>query len=109
MKKLSILTLVFATIVVVLLTVSLDGNAQSEAKVRKIITEHNADFIRWFNTGQVDSLLSNYSEEACVLGQGCGKSFIREYYQSQMHIFKFEGLTISSVSVSKSIAVEKGR
>lgn len=109
MKKLSILTVVFATIVVVLLTVSLDGNAQSEARVSKIITEHNADFIRWFNTGQVDSLLSNYSEEACVLGQGCSKAFIREYYQTQMGFFKFEELTISTISVSKTIAMEKGR
>ena len=33
-------------------------------------SHHQSDFIRWFNTGQVDSLLSNYSEEACVLGQG---------------------------------------
>lgn len=109
MKKLSILTVAFAAIVLILLSVSMNGIAQSEAKVKKIITENNADFIRWFNTGQTDSLLSNYSEDACVLGEGCGKSFLRDYFESQMDIFQFEVLSISSISVSKSVAVETGR
>ena len=55
MKKLSILTLAFAAVVFILLSVCMDGNAQSETKVRKIITEANKDIVRWFNTGQVDS------------------------------------------------------
>jgi len=109
MKKLSILTVAIAAIVIILLSVSMDGFAQSEARVNKIITENNANFIRWFNTGQLDSLLSNYSEDACVMGQGCGKPFLRDYFEAQMDVYQFEELNISSLSVSKSVAVETGR
>ena len=101
--------MVFAAVVLGLLSICLDGSAQSEEKVRKIIEENNANYIRWFNSGQVDSLLMGYSEDACLLGQGCGIPFIRSFFLSQMELYKFEELTISSISVSKSIAVEKGR
>jgi transcriptional regulator with XRE-family HTH domain len=109
MKKLSILTLAFTAMVFVLLTVCLDGNAQSAKKVKKMINETNMNLVRWFNTGQVDSLISIYRDDACLLGDGCGKAFIREYYASQMDAYKFEELRATSVSVADSIAVEKGR
>ena len=108
-KKLSILTLAFAATVFILLTVCMDGNAQSEKKVRQLITEANKDLIRWFNTGQVDSLITLYSDDACLLGNGCGKSNIRDFYESQMHIYKFEELIATSISITDTIAVEKGR
>ena len=107
-KKLSILTLAFAATVFVLLTVCMDGNAQSEKKVRQLITEANKDLIRWFNTGQVDSLMTIYRDDACRLGIGCGKSNIRDFYESQMHIYKFEELIATSISITDTIAVEKG-
>ena len=109
MRKLSILTLAFAATVFILLTVCMDGNAQSEAKVKKIINETNANYIRWFNSGQVDSVLTIYSEDACLVGLGCGKEFIRKYLRTQVGIFSFEGMNVISISVSGSIAVEKGR
>ena len=109
MKKISILTLVFAAAVFVLLSVCMDGSAQSEAKVRKIISENNLNFQRWYNSGQVDSLLTLYREDACLVGQGCGRTYIREFYLSQMNFFRFEEVTVISVSVGDSIAVEKGR
>ncbi len=109
MKKLSILTLAFAATVFILLTVCMDGKAQSEAKVRKIITETNRDFVRWFNAGQVDSLMTIYRDDACLVGLGCGKSYIRDHYQYQMSLFKFEEMNAISISVGDSIAVEKGR
>ncbi len=109
MKKLSILTLAFAIMVLVLLSVCLDGNAQSEKKVRKMINEKNVEFVRWFNTGQVDSLMSNYWDDACSLGDGCGKSIIRKNFESQLNVIKFEQLRAVSITVADSIAVEKGR
>ena len=109
MKKLSYLTLFVAAMVVILLTVCMDGKAQSEDKVRKIISENNVTFVRWFNTGQVDSLMFLYRDDACLVGHGCGKSFIRDYYQTQMSVFKFEEMNAVSISVADSIAVERGR
>jgi len=109
MKKLSILTVVFAAVAMVLLMVCVDGNARSPKKVRQMINETNINIVRWFNTGQVDSIVSIYWDDACLLGDGCGKSFIRDSYRSQMDIIKFEQLGAVSISVADSIAVEKGR
>jgi len=109
MRKLSILSLAVAATVVVLLTVCIDGNAQSEKKVKQLINNTNKDIVRWFNSGQVDSLLTIYSDDACLVGIGCGKTIIRDHYKYQMSALKFEELSATSISVSKSIAVEKGR
>ena len=109
MRKLAILTPAFAAIVFLLLTVCIDGNAQSEKKVKQIINSYNKNIVRWFNSGQVDSLMTIYRDDACLVGIGCGKTIIREFYKSQMNAVKFEELKATSISVSKSIAVEKGR
>lgn len=109
MKKLSVLTLIFAAATFVLLAICIDGNAQSEKKVRKIIDENNRNLLRWFNAGEVDSLLTLYRDDACLVGEGCGKAVIRDFYQYQTSIVKFEELGAVSVSVADSIAVERGR
>jgi transcriptional regulator with XRE-family HTH domain len=109
MKKLSILTVIFAAAVLGLLSICMDGFAQSDVKVRKIITENNANYIRWFNSGQADSVLTLYAEDACMLGQGCGKEYLREYFRSGTGVFRFEEMNVISLSVSGKIAVEKGR
>ena len=64
MKKLSILSIVFAATAIVLLLVSINGNAQSVKKVRKLITEKNASYVSWFNSGNVDALMNNYWDDA---------------------------------------------
>jgi len=109
MKKLSILTVAVAATAIVLLTVCVDSNAQSAKKVRKMINAYSVDVVRWFNTGQIDSLVNTYWDDACVLGEECGKSFIRDQFKAQMGLFRFEELRAVSISVADSIAVEKGR
>ncbi len=109
MKKLSLLSVAVAVTGVILLAVCLDGKAQPASKVRKVIEASGDDFVRWFNTGQVDSLLTLYRDDACLLALGCGKELIRTFYESQMRSYRFEEFSIISVSVCDSIAVEKGR
>lgn len=109
MKKLSILSAVFAVTAIVLLAVCMDGNAQSSSKVEKIIRENGEKFTRWFNTGQIDSLMTLYSDDACLVAMGCGRAFIRDYYESQSQFLKFEEFSILSINVGGSVAVEKGR
>ena len=109
MKKLSILTLAFAAAALVLLGVCIDGNAQSEKKVKKIIEANSENLMQWFNAGDLDALMSLYSDDACLVGQGCGKAVFREYYGTQMRFFKFDELKAISISVADSIAVERGR
>lgn len=109
MKKLSILTVVFAAAAIVLLGICIDGKAQSEKKVRKIIEANNENLMNWFNAGDLENLMTLYAEDACLVGQGCGKAVFRENYGTQMRFFKFDELIALSVSVADSIAVERGR
>ena len=109
MKKLSVLSVAIAATGFILLAVCLDSKAQSASKVKKVIEASGEDFVRWFNTGQVDSLLTLYRDDACLLTLGCGKEMIRDYYESQMKVYKFMEFNIISLSVCDSIAVEKGR
>jgi transcriptional regulator with XRE-family HTH domain len=109
MKKLSILTVFIAVTVITLLSICMDGNAQSEKKIKKMINENNMNIVRWFNTGQADSIVNIYWDDACMLGDGCGKAIIREQYKVQMNLLKFEQLHATSITVADSIAVEKGR
>lgn len=109
MKKVSILSVVFAAAALILFAVCLDGNAQSASKVKKIIEANGDHFVRWFNNGHIDSLMTLYSDDACLVAMGCGKDFIREYYDSQTKSFKFKEFSIISINVDGSIAVEKGR
>lgn len=109
MKKLSILTMVFAATAIVLLGVCINGNAQSEKKLMKIIEANNENFKSWFNSGDLDALMTLYRQDACLVGEGCGTASIREYYATQMRFFKFEEIQVTDLSVADSIAVEKGR
>jgi transcriptional regulator with XRE-family HTH domain len=109
MKKLSILTVVFAAATVVLLAICIDGNAQSEKKVRKIIEANNQNLMRWFNEGDLDALMTLYWDDACLVGEGCGKAVFRQTYGPQMNYFRFDELQAVSISVADSIAVERGR
>lgn len=109
MKKISVLAIAAATTVVLLLTLTPEGKAQEKEAAREYITSRSEDFVRWFNAGQLDSLLSLYAEDACLLTVGCGKPAIRDFYASQMRMLTFRNLGATSVSVADSVAVEKGR
>jgi len=110
MKKVSILTAFAAVITLILfLTVSPTGKAQDVSEVEKIIKKNNTDFFRWFNNGNIDSLMTLYRHDACLVAVTCGKERIAEHYQTQSAIYTFERLNNMSISVSDSIAVEKGQ
>ena len=86
-----------------------ETKAQSASKVKEIIENSNKNFVKWFNNGDIDSLTSLYRDDACLVARGCGKAFIWDFYENESGNYKFEELTIISLSVSDSIAVEKGK
>ncbi len=108
MRKVSILTIAVLTTAVVLLSVSRESPAQSTRKAKETIEGASADFIQWFNEGNIDQLLMYYRDDACLLTVGCGKETIRSFYEGQSRLFRFEELRPTSVSVADSIAVERG-
>ncbi|HEY3406465.1 MAG TPA: helix-turn-helix domain-containing protein [Ohtaekwangia sp.] len=109
MKKISILTVLVCTLTFGFITIFSDGQAQSTEKVKEAIAETNQDFVRFFNEGKVDSLVAIYRDDACLPGKGCGKEVVLAYFQANMLVgYKFKSLNTSSLTVEKSVAVEKG-
>lgn len=109
MRKITVLTLFAFALIFGITSVTNVTLAQSDRKAKKEITEKNEQFFQWFNSGQVDSLLGLYDEDACIISHGCGKDYIRGYYETTTKEFKFLELKTTNVSVSDSLAVEKGR
>jgi len=109
MKKLSILTLAFILIGLGINSLLSKSNAQSIDDITKIIEAKNTDYIQWFNDGDIESLVSLYREDACILPWGCGHEYIRHFLESEMNNrYEFKELKIESVSLSDTVAVEKG-
>lgn len=110
MKKISILTVVTCALGFGLVTIFSEGQAQSTAKVKKAIEASNKNFVRWYNDGKIDSLVSIYRDDACMPGKGCGKAVVRLYFETQLQTgFKFKELTTTELRVDKSVAIEKGQ
>jgi transcriptional regulator with XRE-family HTH domain len=109
MKKLSILSATVIVLCLILLAVCTDSKAQKPKEFRKAVEVSNRNYIRWFNAGQIDSVLTQYRDDACVVAKGCGKKFIDGFLKSEYDRYRFKELSIISVSVSDTIAVEKGR
>lgn len=109
MKKLSILTLAFILIGLGINSMISKTNAQSIEEVTQIIQAKNNDYVRWFNDGDIESLVSQYREDACILPWGCGHEQIRQFLEAELNNkYVFKDLRIESVSLSDTIAVEKG-
>jgi len=110
MKKVSILSATTVVVFLLLFSVCTRISAQkSVTDVKNTLEQYNKDFIRWFNTGQIDSLMIQYRDDACIVAKGCGKDFIYNYYKSEATRYKMVDLKTISVSVSDTIAIEKGK
>jgi transcriptional regulator with XRE-family HTH domain len=109
MKKLSILSATIFVLCLVLISICKESEAQKPKEVIKIINASNRNYIHWFNNGQIDSLLTQFRDDACVVAKGCGKKFMQDFFKSESERYKFKELSIISISVSDTIAVEKGR
>lgn len=108
MKKVSILSVALIAIIFGVSSLTNVTLGQSDSKVRNIIEKTNADFLQYFNTGDIDVLVELYRDDACLVSRGCGKEFIRNYYGIESTKYKFTEIKTTSISVSDTIAVEKG-
>jgi len=109
MKKISILSIAIFAIVLGISSLTNETFAQSDSKVKRIIEKNNSNFLKWFNNGDIDSLVELYCEDACLVSRGCGQVFIKNYYDMASSQFKYTELKVTSVSVSDTIAIEKGK
>jgi transcriptional regulator with XRE-family HTH domain/ketosteroid isomerase-like protein len=110
MKKVTILSITTAVIAVTLFTVVSKTNAQSPSRVKHTIEESNKSFVEWFNNKQIDSLLTLYRADACILDKGCGTDFIRNHYTQEFYKYNLKGLSTVSVEFeADSVAIERGQ
>ena len=83
-------------------------------RIRQIIERHNANAIRCYATGDVDSLASLFAEDAWQMPPNSpplvGPSAIHEFWRNAMQWGKWDfTLAVQSVELSDPIAVERGK
>lgn len=105
MKKISILSIATLSVIITMMSVYSESSAQSSPK--KKIAQSNKNFIEWFNSGQIDSIVNLYDNDACIEG-GCGKEFIKNYYAIASTNYKFHELVTSNIAVKNNEAIETG-
>jgi len=113
MKKLMILSIPLWSVLAVLLLTGLDGKAQDKKKVQNTLNEVNANFMKWFNAGKIDSLGLLYAENACMIPDNYheihGRESIQDYYRYLYgQGFRFTQNQSKSLVVAKSIVVDRG-
>lgn len=101
MKKLSALTLF-------VILFSSAGYAQ-KSSAEKFIERANQQFIKWFNSGKADSIVTQYHRNGCLANGGCGTAVIRNHYRSEVGKYTFRELTTLKVDVKDTVATETGR
>ncbi len=81
---------------------------QSAEEVSEIIQKNQSNIKKWMNNKQVDSVLTLYDDNACILNSICGKIQISEMMdnivKNDYELIEYKSL---SISVSNMIAVEK--
>ena len=112
MKKITIL-LASASIILLFVFMKLDTNAQGTDDIKASIATVNADFIKWMNAGQIDSIGLMYLETACLVPddyrQIIGRNDIRGYYKFLYNSgFRLTINVSESLIVTDSIAIDRG-
>lgn len=91
-----------------ILQFSSKNKKQFSVEVIETITESQSNIKRWMNNKQVDSVLTLYSDTACVLNLKCGKvqigQMMNEIIDNAYEMLEYHTL---SISVSETIAIEK--
>ena len=113
MRKLMILSVPFLSIFLVLLLSGLDTNAQNEQTAKNAINEANSNFVKWFNSGQIDSIGLLYLEKPCMIPDNYreihGRENIKGYYHFLYNTgFRFTENKSKTIIISDSIAIDRG-
>lgn len=90
------------------------ASAASGDPVKETIERHNANLVRWYAAGDIDSVVSVFAEDAWQMPPNSppliGREAIREYWRQvvQWGQWTFE-LEAQDVQVSGAMAVERGK
>ena len=87
---------------------------QDPGEVRRVIERHNSDAVRWYASGEADSIASLFAEDAWQMPPNSpplvGREAIRQFWRQAVKWGKWEfSLQTQDVSVSGPVAVERGK
>ena len=87
---------------------------QESAEVRKVIEAHNADLCRWYASGDIDSVVTVFAEDARLMPPNVpaieGREAVREFWKQAVTLGQWNfSLETVSVIANGPIAVELGR
>jgi uncharacterized protein (TIGR02246 family) len=97
-----------------LLATRASGSPDAADRVRGVIERHNANAVRWYAAGDVDSLISIFAEDAWQMPPNnpalVGREAIRAYWRQALTWGKWAfTLQVQKVDVSGPLAVERGK
>jgi len=100
--------IVFSSLVIFFVFMLTASVSRAQAgRPKENIIQSNKDFLRWFNAGKIDSIATLYHANACIDG-GCGKEFIKSYYQTESSRYKMQELVTTDIRVNGNAATETG-
>jgi len=87
---------------------------QESADVREVIESHNADLCRWYASGDIDSVVTVFAEDARLMPPNVlaieGREAVREFWKQAVTLGQWNfSLETVSVIANGPIAVELGR
>ncbi len=96
------------------LATPVSGSREDADRVRGVIERHNANAVRWYAAGDVDSLVSIFAEDAWQMPPNnpalVGREAIRTYWREALAWGKWDfKLQVQKVDVSGPLAVERGK
>ena len=113
MKKIILLTVIFAGIILIIFIKCSESKTQEIININKEFKKQNELSMRWFNNGQIDSLISLYSKDACLYRNNihpiCEKDNIEELirFVINQNSYKIIEMRTLSLQIVDSIAIEK--
>ncbi|MCT4647615.1 MAG: helix-turn-helix domain-containing protein [Carboxylicivirga sp.] len=113
MKKITILSVSCIFIICSLLMIGPDTKAQNKEDTRTHLNQKNSDIVRWFNSGQIDSIANMYLHNACLIPDNYREIHHREnilaYYQFLYDTgFRFSQTQTKKLIITDSIAIDRG-
>ena len=97
-----------------LLSACASVSSQSIDSVREVINRHNANAVRWYAAGDIDSVAAIFAEDAWQMPPNnpplVGRQAIRNFWRQAVQWGKWEfTLDAQRVDVSGPMAVERGK
>lgn len=104
----------FIVLLTLLLSACVSGPSPRSETVRDVIERHNANLVRWYATGEINSVASVFAEDAWQMPPNSpplvGREAIAGFWRQAIQWGKWEFvLNTQHVDVSGQMAVERGK